>query len=542
MAQIIAENLEIYHHNVDNSRVFDNIYWCPHCHVPLLVQECPICRSKAQRCARDLKPVFAKERALFESLVGTTLPAFLFVNKNYVYFDGQTLFSFATDPREGLRLVTDKLYLLNSCDPIVYQEDYCQQQWESCLKANQITLKEIEEEAVRFIQAEANRFADRQPIIAFSGGKDSAVTALLVQEALGAVPLLFGDTTIEFPVTYDHIEHFAASNDFQLFKEEPEASFFSLCDILEPPSRIMRWCCTVCKSRPINKFYNRFANKVLSFDGIRRLESSRRAEYPRVVHVQKFSRQVAARPILNWSSFAAWLYMFQHQVEYNPLYDYGYSRVGCMYCPSNTPYNDYLTKKNFPELYDKWVQYLLDYAATAGKEDPQGYVLDGFWKTRRIGKARTFIVEQIRPCEQTNEVIYSFETPIQSELIEFLKPLGIVSTVGSADSPCFVVGSHNPFVITGSVGDTQLSVSFATKHSHLTKQRIEKQIEKYLNCIHCGGCLGVCPNGAISICNNTYQVNEERCTRCGRCTTSKYLKEGCVALNFSARKKAIRRI
>jgi len=458
-----------------------------------------------------------------------------------VYFNGQTLFSFTTDPREGCRLAINRLHLLDSCNPIIYQEDHAQRQWELCLRANQPILDNIENEAIDFIQTEAERFSDRQRIVSFSGGKDSAVTALLVKEALGTVPLLFGDTTIEFPDTYEYIEHFAQSYGFRLFREKPEANFFSLCDVLEPPSRIMRWCCTVCKSRPINKFYAQLSHKVLSFDGIRRMESSRRAEYPRVVHVQKFSRQVAARPIVDWSSFAVWLYIFQHQVDYNPLYDCGYSRVGCMYCPSNTPYNDYLTRQNFPELYGVWVEYLMDYATRAKKEDPEGYVLDGFWKRRKIGKDRTYVVGQTRPCEQANEVIYSFETPIRSELIEFLKPLGPVSTVGSSDSSCFVIGGHNPFVITGAVGDTQLSVSFTAKNSHLAKLRIEKQIEKYLNCLHCGGCLGICPSGAISIYNGTYHINEDRCTRCGRCTTTKYLKEGCVALNFSAKKRAVRR-
>jgi phosphoadenosine phosphosulfate reductase len=508
----------------------------------LLQSECPVCHTKAQYCARDLKPVFAKERALFESLVDTKLPTFLFANRNYVYFNGQTLFSFATDHR-GLRLVTNKLRALENCDPIVYQEEYARRQWDLCLRANQPALEEIENEAVDFIRTQADRFSDRKPIVSFSGGKDSAVTALLTKKALGNVPLLFGDTTIEFPDTYEYTERFARSNGFQLFREEPEASFFNFCDVLEPPSRIMRWCCTICKSRPINKFYNQFAERVLSFDGIRRMESSSRARYPRVAQIKKFSRQVVARPIVDWPSFAVWLYIFQHGVDYNPLYDYGYSRVGCMYCPSNTPYNDYLTKENFPELHSKWMEYLLTYASQAGKVEPQSYVTDGFWKSRKIGKERTFVVEQIKPCDQTNEVVYSFESPVQRELMEFLKPLGTVSTITiePTASPCFIVGSHNPFVITGSVGDTQLSVSFAEKHPRLTKARIEKQIEKYLNCVHCGGCLGVCPTGAISICNGRYHVDERACSQCGRCTTTKYLNAGCVALNFSAKKKAIRR-
>lgn len=543
MAHIVAENLETYHYDVNSNLagIFDSVYWCIRCQIPLLVKECPLCHSKVRRCARDLKPVFGKERELFESITGTKLPAFLFVNRNYVYFNGRTLFSFTTDPYEGPHLITNKLDRLDKCQPFVYQEEYAQQMWNLCLLANRTVLKTIEAEAIEFIRREATRFSARKKVVSFSGGKDSAATAILVKKALGFAPLLFGDTTIEFPDTYSYVQRFAESNGLEVFQEEPDEDFLSLCQVLGPPSRLMRWCCTVCKSRPINKLYNQLPSNVLSFDGIRRMESSRRSDYPRVVHIQKFSRQVAARPIVDWSSFAVWLYIFAEELEYNPLYEYGYSRVGCMYCPNNTPYNEYVTKLNFPELYDPWIEYLIDYAVKSGKEDPRSYVLEGYWKSRNITKQRTFVVEPSQPCGQGNDTVYSFESPITDELMEFLKPFGQLSILEGADQTSFIVGSGNPLVITGVAGDTQLSITLGKKHAHLIKMRIEKQIEKYLNCVHCGGCAGVCLEGAISIRDGKYHIDDSKCTRCRRCVTTKYLKEGCVALNFGIGKRAVRR-
>ena len=543
MTNIVAENLETYHCDVSSNlaEVFDSVYWCSRCHIPLLVNECPLCHSKARRCAKDLKPVLGKERELFESVTATRLPTFLFANRNHVYFEGKTLFAFATDPYKGPRWVTNKLHRLSNCEPSVYQEEHAQKMWQLCLLANRTVLAGIEAEAIGFIRREAERFSDREKVVSFSGGKDSAVTAVLVKKALGSVPLLFGDTTIEFPDTYSYVQRFAESNSFELFQEGPDAEFLSLCQILGPPSRIMRWCCTVCKSRPINKFYNQLPGGVLSFDGIRRMESSRRMDYPRVAHVQKFSRQVAVRPIIDWSSFAVWLYTFTDGIEYNPLYEYGYSRVGCMYCLGNTPFNEYLTKLNFPELHDAWIEYLTDYAAKSGKEDPKSYVVEGYWKSRNITKQRSIVVETSEPCGQQNGTVYSFESPIAEELMEFLKPFGQLSILGGAERTSFVIGSGNPLLITGVVGDTQLSVSFGEKHTHLLKMRIEKQIEKYLNCVHCGGCAGVCLVGAISIQDGRYHIDNSKCTGCGRCVTTKYLKEGCVVLNFGPAKRALRR-
>jgi phosphoadenosine phosphosulfate reductase len=543
VAKIVAENLEVYHDdaNFDLVGLFDSVYWCPHCRIPLLVKECPLCHSRARRCAKDLKPVFRKERELLESVADTKLPTFLFANRNYVYFNGRTLFAFTTDPGEEPRLLINKLERLDECEPSVYGEEHAERLWKLCLQANQTALDRIEGEAMEFIRREAQRFSDREKVVSFSGGKDSTVTATLVKKAIGYVPLLFGDTTIEFPDTYSYVQRFAESNGFKLFQEKPDADFLSLCRILEPPSRIMRWCCTVCKSRPINKFYSQLPGDVLSFDGIRRMESSRRSDYPRVVHVQKFSRQVAARPIVDWSSFAVWLYIFAEGLEYNPLYEYGYSRVGCMYCPSNTPFNEYLTKLNFPELYNTWIEYLIGYATESDKEDPKGYVLEGYWKSRNITKHRSFVVEPSQPCGQKDDTVYSFDSSIADELMEFLKPFGQLSIVEGTEQTGFVIGSGNPLVITGAVGDTQVSVSFGKEHVRLLKMQIEKQIEKYLNCVHCGGCAGVCLEGAISIRDGRYHIDDGRCTRCRRCVTTKYLKEGCVALNFGSAKKAIRR-
>jgi len=543
VTRIVAENLETYHHAANPSRagVFKSVYWCSQCQIPLLTKECPLCHTMARRCARDLKPVFREERELYQSMSATKLPAFLFVNRNYVYFEGKTLFSFTTDAYEGPRLVINNLDRLDTCQPSVYEEDHAHEMRKLCLQANRSVLVGIEAEALEFIHREAERFPDRERAIAFSGGKDSAVTAILVKKALGCVPLLFGDTTIEFPDTYLYVQKFAQLNNLELFHGEPDIDFLSACSIFGPPSRIMRWCCTVCKSRPINKLYCRMPGGVLSFDGIRRMESSRRTDYPRVVHVQKLSRQVAARPIINWSSLAVWLYTFMEGIQYNPLYEYGYSRVGCMYCPGNTPFNEYLTKLRFPDIYNAWIEYLFDYAEKSGKEDPRSYILEGYWKSRNIAKQRSFVVETSESCGQQNGTVYSFDSPVAWELVEFLKPFGQLSVLEGAEGTSFVISSGSSLLITGAVGDAQLSVTSGEKYRRLEKMRVEKQIEKYLNCVHCGGCAGVCQEGAISIQDGRYHIDASKCTGCRRCVTTKYLKEGCVFLNFGTAKKAVRR-
>jgi len=36
-------------------------------------------------------------------------------------------------------------------------------------------------------------------------------------------------------------------------------------------------------------------------------------------------------------------------------------------------------------------------------------------------------------------------------------------------------------------------------------------------CMHCGGCVGVCPVNAITLDEGILRIDEERCINCGTC-------------------------
>lgn len=469
------------------------------------------------------------------------LPTFLFARHNFIFF-GEGALLRLTVKNGRLEVAQDWLHKLNDVAPIVFTEQHRLTQWDRCLAANQDALARMEEEAVSFVRTTAESYPHRKRFISFSGGKDSALVAVLVNKALGPTPLLFSDTTIEYPPTYDYIAKFAEHLGVPLFWQRPQQSFLELCDVLDPPSRIIRWCCTVCKSQPINSFYNTLDSEVLNFDGIRRSESTRRARYPRVYQVLKYAREITARPILDWPTFAVWAYIKANRIPSNAMYDLGFSRVGCVYCPSNRGYNEYLTCLHFPDLYSKWHQYLLAYAIREGKPNPEDYVRCGHWKARNIRREKNYVVEQTEACVASQEYSYEFSVPITDRLVEFLKPFGRVSTFAVNGKTCFAIGGQNPLLISGVIGDAKLSLSFAAQGSRekLIRTRIRRQIEKYLNCVSCGGCLGVCPVGAISIVEGRLTIDDGKCTRCGRCTTRTYIDRGCIALGYRGTKKAVK--
>ena len=116
---------------------------------------------------------------------------------------------------------------------------------ETLRTANESALRELENEAIKFIQQVVADYPRRLPIVSFSGGKDSAVVSFLVRKALKTDKVLhiFGDTTIEYPDTYRYVTQFRNENPHIPFKvPRCEQDWFTMCDALEPPSRILRWC------------------------------------------------------------------------------------------------------------------------------------------------------------------------------------------------------------------------------------------------------------------------------------------------------------
>jgi phosphoadenosine phosphosulfate reductase len=91
--------------------------------------------------------------------------------------------------------------------------------------------------------------------VAFSGGKDSIVTLDLVQRSLphSAFKVLFGDTKMEFPDTYDVVRKIQANCSDQGIDFLRATSHFSPYDSWEmfgPPAQTIRWCCSVHKTSP----------------------------------------------------------------------------------------------------------------------------------------------------------------------------------------------------------------------------------------------------------------------------------------------------
>jgi len=513
------------------------IYWCRECGVPLLQRECGKCGTKGIKTVSDLKPMFEEERAFYaretgwSNLLDFELPL-LWMRYKTVWYNGQRLVRFSAGDGKP-SVVKEYDHCLSELKPTL----------ETLRRANAGTLKNLEKDAIDFIKQVVTEHPKRLPAVSFSGGKDSAVVSYLVRKALetNEVMHVFGDTTIEYPDTYAFTEEFRRASQIpaeMFLMPRAPLDWFEMCERLEPPSMILRWCCTVFKANPLGTVMNTLNDGgVLSFEGIRRCESVSRRNAEKIYKNKKISHQLSVRPIIDWKDLEVWIYLLVKGIPINPVYKKGLTRAGCLYCPYNSSFTDYLLSQIYPERIKEWRDFLVEHARQIGKKDAVEYVASGGWKLRAGGTERasqnTRLTRSGKPCEGDAEIRYQLTRAVTPTLYEMFKPLGILSPIFSPDLGYFAVLDYETqeelFRFLAPVGKSSLNIIvLRTKGQRLLLQQIERQIKKFQACVGCGGCVAVCPTGALSL-NPSIRVDGETCIRCLKC--SRFTKSGCIALN-----------
>lgn len=85
-------------------------------------------------------------------------------------------------------------------------------------------------------------------------------------------------------------------------------------------------------------------------------------------------------PIAYWTEAEVWDYIHENGIEYNPLYDKGFSRVGCIGCP--------MVGKHRTEEFEKYPKYKTLYKKLAD-EIEKGMPNDN-WKNNSKGKYSSY--------------------------------------------------------------------------------------------------------------------------------------------------------
>lgn len=535
-----------------------DVQWCPECRVPVQQEVtqldfgiCPLCRGKMKHMAADLRPVFPEERLLVALLLDKGPYAWIensvWASDSRYYVDGKSINIpskiFKDADTDSL---AKKLEEYKDCASYEYFNVYI----ERFLEANKRRLNYIKDEAFTFVRNTAANFEEEQIVISFSGGKDSTATADVVVKALSNPSLvhIFGDTTLEFPLTTQYAERYRDNHPQAIFQvaKNREQNFYEVCSDIGPPARMMRWCCSMFKTGPITRVLNNLYRnqQILTFYGIRKAESVSRSKYNRVeddAESVKIQKQTVASPIFFWKDIDVWLYLLAEEVDFNDAYRLGYDRVGCWCCPNNNQRAQFLSRIYMPEQSKKWREFLIDFAKKIGKPDPEVYVDTGKWKARQGGNglaaANDVKIKFTNCTAEEHAKIYKLVRPFDDELVNMFTPFGRVAPeLGQKllhEVLVVDVRTNVPILSIQPFGqsDFEYAVKVKTMNvaSHDDLQRmVSYQIKKFNACRKCLKCESLCRAGAISIIGDEYYINPDKCVHCKICVTPKYLEGGCM--------------
>lgn len=204
-----------------------------------------------------------------------------------------------------------------------------------------------------------------QPLVCtYSGGKDSDVMLELFKRSGIPFEAHNSHTTVDAPPTVYHIRKkfreleekgINAKIEMPTYKNKPVTMWSLIPQKGMPPSRLMRYCCSVLKET--------YGKERFISTGVRWDESTKRREWGsisapsirlhatdeimlmndndtkrKLIEQCDLKGKMVVNPIIDWTHRDVWDYIQSEHIVTNTLYECGYPRVGCIGCPMASKY------------------------------------------------------------------------------------------------------------------------------------------------------------------------------------------------------------
>jgi len=256
--------------------------------------------------------------------------------------------------------------------------------WDDVVAANRDVLERAEHATRQFINENIGRFDHLPMSVSYSGGKDSLATLLVVMNTYKKLPILFIDTRMEFPQTYENLQAVKDRYDLECFVVDSMDGFWSEFEKQGPPAVDCRWCCKAAKLEPLRQYIDATWKECVSFVGQRKYESFSRMKNPRVWRNAFVRNQICLAPIHTWTAMHVWLYIFREKAPFNTMYCHGVDRMGCYMCPASDMAALERIKQQVPGLWKGWEEKMEAWRVSHGL--PESWIRDGQWRVRGEGR------------------------------------------------------------------------------------------------------------------------------------------------------------
>lgn len=394
---------------------------------------------------------------------------------------------------------------------------------------NRQLMEQLVQETIKKIYNTFIEYQDKVDVfyVAFSGGKDSVVALDLVQRALphNCFKVLFGDTGMEFPDTYETVEkikQICAEEKIEFLQAKSKLKPENTWQIFGPPAVTIRWCCSVHKTTPQIMQLREVLQKPdftgMAFTGVRGDESLSRSEYDAISYGGKHSGQYSCHPILEWNTAELFLYIYENGLTFNNAYKKGNTRAGCLVCPMSQGKHDYMKYKNYPDDTDLFINKII---TTSGKnfskENYDRFVEQGYWRTRKSGRELSFGHDKhvFEIVKGQNVITVQKKNEYWKE---WAKTIGQVTSLGDGEFSIAYEGkSYAIRTISTQEGGEQFTFpNIENSKSDIKFLSLFKSvIIKSVYCVNCGYCAAECKSGCIDMANGVHILNQ--CKHCFSC-------------------------
>lgn len=241
--------------------------------------------------------------------------------------------------------------------------------------------------------------------LAFSGGKDSQCLYHIAKLAGVRFKAHMQITTIDPP----ELMHFVRTRYPDVELHRPEINFYRLIEKKRMlPSSNVRFCCSYLKEQA--------GAGTVTLTGVRAAESSRRARRSEAELFSPNRRRsgavapdlfdlnterwhscirdrdkISLQPLFRWADADVWNFLRDNRIEYCRLYDEGFRRIGCIFCPMASRHSHTLERSRYPGVeraMKRSIRKMIDAGYMADFQPTPDEVFD--WWLSKISAAKYF--------------------------------------------------------------------------------------------------------------------------------------------------------